>query len=186
MTGRSVRESMAESSLLVKGGIRAGASHDRPGVSITTGSAHRLRGGAGMSRAERALAWLLRFEAVVLLCALPAAFLPTDWMDAIGRRLGLGELPRAPLVEYLTRSLSLLYAGWGPVLLVLASDLRRYLPLVWLYSWMALAFGPTVLVLDLVAGMPPGWIVSEAVMVNALGVAGILLLWRVDRERRAG
>jgi hypothetical protein len=136
-----------------------------------------------MSRAERSLVWLLRAEAFVLLWALPAAFLPTDWMDAIGQRLGLDPLPRAPLVEYLTRSLSLLYAGWGPVLLVLASDLRRYLPLVWVYSWMALAFGPALLVIDVLSGMPLGWVVGEAVTVNALGVVGILLLWKFQREQ---
>ncbi len=137
-----------------------------------------------MSRAERSLVWLLRAEGLMVLWALPAAFLPTDWMDAIGQRLGLDPLPRAPLVEYLTRSLSLLYAGWGPVVLVLASDLRRYLPLLWVYSWMTLAFGPTILAIDLAAGMPPGWVVGEAVTVNALGVVGILLLWRIQREQR--
>ena len=138
-----------------------------------------------MSRAERALAWLLRLEAFTLLFALPAALLPTAWMDAIGRSLGLEELPRAPLVEYLTRSLSLMYAGWAPVLWVLASDLKRYLPLLWVYSWMALAFAPAILTIDLVAGMPAGWVVGEAVTVTALAVAGLVLVWRVQREHRS-
>jgi hypothetical protein len=138
-----------------------------------------------MSRAERALAWLLRIEAFMLLWALPAALLPTEWMDTIGRSVGLAELPRAPLVEYLTRSLSLLYAGWAPVLLVLSSDLKRYLPLLWVYAWLSLAFTPAIVAIDVFAGMPVGWVVSEAVTVAGLAAAGFLLVWRVHREQRA-
>ena len=52
-----------------------------------------------MGRAERALVWLMRAEAVVLLCALPAVVMPTGWMEAIHRGLGMGDLPRSPLVE---------------------------------------------------------------------------------------
>ena len=56
-----------------------------------------------MSRTERLLRLLLRAEAVLLLCALPAAVMPTAWMDTVARAAGLAPVPRAPLVEYLPR-----------------------------------------------------------------------------------
>ena len=136
-----------------------------------------------MSSAERALVWLLRTEAVTLLCALPAVVMPTEWMASAHAWLGLGEMARSPLVEYLTRSISMLYAGWGPVLWVLSSDVRRYLPVLWVYSWLALAYGPALVVLDLFAGMPTWWVAGEGATVIALGTAGILLVWRTQKEQ---
>lgn len=135
-----------------------------------------------MSRAEGALALLLRIEAAIVLFALPAVVMPTAWMGAVHGWLGLSELPRAPIVEYLTRSLSLLYVGWAPLLWVMAGDLRRYLPLVWVFGWMSLVGGFAFLALDLSIGMPPPWVVTEAVMVLGFAVVGLLLTWRVQRQ----
>jgi hypothetical protein len=135
-----------------------------------------------MSRAQRALALLLRVEAAIVFCALPAVVMPTSWMAAVHASLGLGELPRAPIVEYLTRSLSMLYVGWAPLLWVMAGDLRRYLPLVWVFGWLSLLGGFTFLVLDLCIGMPPAWVVTEAAMVLGFAVVGLLLTWLVQRE----
>lgn len=81
-----------------------------------------------MQRHRRALVWYLRIAAAVLLLALFAVFLPFEWMDAIHRGLGLGDLPKAPIVGYLTRSLSLLYALFGCLCLAVSFDVDRYLP----------------------------------------------------------
>ena len=45
-----------------------------------------------------------------MLTALFAVFLPVRWMAETHEWLGLGEFPESPLVDYLTRSASLLYA----------------------------------------------------------------------------
>src|SRR4051794_162037 len=102
---------------------------------------------------RRALTIVLAVEGAVLLLALPAAFLPTDWMDAVHRAMGLGELPRAPLVEYLTRSVSALYASCGLAILFLLTDLPRYLPLVRLIAWLHVVVGAGLAVLDVAVGM---------------------------------
>lgn len=138
-----------------------------------------------MSSAERGLVWLLRVEAVVLLAALPAVVMPTGWMQEIHGGLGMGELPRSPLVEYLTRSLSLLYATWGPVLFVLATDVRRHLPVIVVVSWVRLLFGLGLLLLDLWVGMPLVWKAAEGPIVVALSLLGLGLVWRVGRENGA-
>src|SRR5262245_20081986 len=106
---------------------------------------------------ERLLRLLLRLEAVVLFLALPFAVMPTGWMDAVARAVGLEPVPRAPLVEYLTRSLSLLYASWAPVCWLSASDVRRYRELIVVTAWVRVLFGAALLVLDLGVGMPLAW-----------------------------
>jgi hypothetical protein len=135
-----------------------------------------------MSRTERGLALFLRAEAVVLLFALPAVVMPTAWMELVHQHLGMGDLPRSPLVEYLTRSLSLLYAAWAPLLFVLAADLRRYLPVVWVLSWLRIAFGLGLLAVDWSARLPWGWMAMEGPVVIGLALIGLVLVWRVERE----
>jgi hypothetical protein len=127
-----------------------------------------------MSTQERLLVLLLRVSAVVLLSALVAAFMPFDWMAWTHRALGLGELAGTPLTQYLTRSLSGLYAFHGAVLLFLSFDVRRYRPVVRFLGVGNLVFGVFLLGLDLSAGMPSWWALGEGPLVAAFG---LLLLW---------
>src|SRR4051794_28031632 len=82
-----------------------------------------------MSR-TKVLVFLFRLLGVSGLFALVAVFMPVSWMAATHRWLGLGEMPTAPVVEYLARSLSALYALLGALFLVVAADPERYRPLV--------------------------------------------------------
>jgi hypothetical protein len=134
-----------------------------------------------MSPAERHLALFLRLQAAVLLCALPAVVMPTAWMDAIHQALGMGELPRAPIVEYLTRSLSALYVCWAIVLFLMAGDVRRYLPLVYLLGWIEAFSGVGLVVLDTVVGMPVPWILLEGPGLVVLSALTLALARRVER-----
>src|SRR5436190_11786308 len=114
-----------------------------------------------MAKADKALVILLRFVGVNGLFALIAVFLPTAWMAATHRWLGLGEMPTGPVVEYLARSLSAFYAVMGALCLVVAADLERYRPLV---RFLGVAFALMSVVLlgvDLAAGMPWWWSASE-------------------------
>jgi hypothetical protein len=82
-------------------------------------------------------------------------------MTATHRWLGLGEMPAGPVVEYLARSVSVFYALFGALFLVLAADLERYRPLV---RFVAVAISLMSLVLtgvDLAAGMPWWWTAGE-------------------------
>jgi hypothetical protein len=66
-----------------------------------------------MRKADKVLAILLRSLGVSALFALVAVFMPMSWMAATHRWLGLGEMPTAPVVEYLARSVSAFYALFG-------------------------------------------------------------------------
>jgi hypothetical protein len=114
-----------------------------------------------MTNSDKALVILLRFVGVGALFALVAVFMPLSWMATTHRWLGLGEMPTAPVVEYLARSLSAFYAVMGALCLVVAADLERYRPLV---RFLGVAFALMSVVLlgvDLAAGMPWWWTASE-------------------------
>ena len=119
---------------------------------------------------ERLLVGLLRLGGVVTVCAFFAIVLPTEWMASSHRALGLGEFPRAPVVEYLARSIAALYGFHGVLLLILSSDPRRYRPLLWYVASMNVVFGSMVTVIDVEAGMPAYWTAGEGPPIVAFGV----------------
>ena len=127
-----------------------------------------------MTARERALALLLYASGGVMLLALFAIFLPTEWMARTHRWLGLGEFPAAPLVDYLTRSASALYAIYGGLLLLLARDVRRFAPVIVYLAVTGLAFGVVMVGVDFAAGMPRYWSVGEGPLVLVLSS---VILW---------
>jgi hypothetical protein len=114
-----------------------------------------------MTRADKVLVILLRFVGVGSLFALIPVFMPMSWMVATHRWLGLGEMPTDPVVEYLARDLSAFYALVGALLLVMASDLERYRPLVRFFALAFIVLSILFTGIDLAAGMPWWWTASE-------------------------
>jgi hypothetical protein len=130
---------------------------------------------------QTALALLLRLDAVILLLALIPSMMPFGWMQEIHRLLGMGQLPDGPLIGYLTRSLSFLYAMHGAVLFFVSLDVRRFLPVVRLIAVLGIAFGLWMTALDVLVGMPLFWIVAEGPCIFLLGCAELWLAARVQR-----
>jgi hypothetical protein len=114
---------------------------------------------------------LLRLSGVVITLAFLAVLMPGEWMVATHRALGMGELPRAPIVEYLTRSLAALYGFHGVLLLLIATDPVRYRVFVWYVAAMNVAFGTILLAIDLHAGMPLSWTLLEGPPIAFMGLA---------------
>jgi len=135
-----------------------------------------------MTRAEKVLVILLRVLGVSALFALVPVFMPLSWMAATHHWLGLGEMPTAPVVEYLARSVSAFYALFGALCLIVASDLERYRPVA---RFLGMAFVFTGLVLlnvDLNVGMPWWWTAFEGPSEVAVG-ALIYFLARPNPSR---
>lgn len=129
-----------------------------------------------------ALSWLivvLRIAGVVTLAAFPAMLLPEDWMAATHERLGLGVFPRAPVVDYLARSIAALYGFHGVLVLLVATDPVRYRAFVWYVAAMNIAFGTMLVAIDLYAGLPAYWTALEGPPIVAFGVVIALLNRRV-------
>src|ERR1043166_7879057 len=127
--------------------------------------------------AERLLIWYLRISALVFMAAAPAVVMPIEWMITMGGWLGL-DVPDVPLMQYLTRSVSALYAAVGVACWRLSCDVRRYLPLLRFTVVLTAAVSMIIAALDLWIPMPAAWIVGECVtmLVWTLG-----LWWLVHR-----
>ena len=114
-----------------------------------------------------------------MLTALVAVVMPFEWMNAIHRQVGLGELPHVPIVGYLTRSISTLYALHGALLVFMAGDVRRYLPVVRFLAVAGVVFGAMMLAIDCAVGMPLLWTIAEGPYVVLLSA---VLLWFSGRR----
>ena len=134
-----------------------------------------------MNKPERTLAALLRLLAAAHVCALFGVFMPARWMAAGHAWLGLGGFPDSPLAPYLARSVSALYALYGALLWICATDVRRYAPIVRYYAVTGFGFAALVTLLDLQLGMPWYWTFGEGPMLVAVCVALLALLRRVPR-----
>jgi len=130
--------------------------------------------------ARRLLAGLFYVLGGVMTVAFLAMVMPTDWMAATADWLGVGPLPRTPLTEYLTRSLSLLYGVFGVLHLYLARDVVRYLDLITVFGWLTVLVGVVLTVVDFAAGMPPAWSWQEGPSTVVVGAAYI---WLARRAR---
>jgi hypothetical protein len=113
---------------------------------------------------------LLRLAGAFTTTAFLAMFLPVDWMAAVHRAIGLGELPRAPVVDYLARSVAAFYGFHGVLLLLVSTDVVRYRLLVWYVAVLNVVFGVILLVIDLHAGMPLVWTLFEGPSIIVFGV----------------
>ena len=118
---------------------------------------------------------LLRLGGVVTVSAFAAILLPQEWMVSSHAWLGLGEFPRAPIVDYLARSIAALYGFHGVLLLTVARDPMSLRPIVSYVAFMNVGFGAIMVGIDLYSGMPLLWTLAEGPPIAAMGVAIALL-----------
>jgi hypothetical protein len=134
-----------------------------------------------MTKSDLLLVILLRFLGVTSLFALVAVFMPTSWMAATHRWLGLGEMPSAPVVEYLARTVSAFYAMFGALCLLVATNLERYRLVAWFLGAAQLVMGIVFVGIDLAAGMPSWWTAYEGLSEIVIG-AVMMVLARSPRK----
>ena len=145
----------------------------------SSGPAHA----GGLSLAERRVVWALAVFGLLDLSALAAVFFPWTWMNAVHQMCGLGDLPRTPIVGYLARTASLLYALHGAMILFAACDVRRYWPLVRFLGTAALVHGALLVLIDVREAMPGWWQAVEGFCIAATGAVVLVLQARADRAR---
>jgi len=130
--------------------------------------------------AAKLLSWLMIVVGGMAMLAIVPVIMPTAWMEATNDWVGLGPFHRSPLMEYLTRSLSLFYVLFGTLTIYLGLDVRRYLSLITLIGWLTIVLGVGLTGIDFAIGMPASWSWSEG---PPTIVIGLFILWLV---RRAG
>jgi len=134
---------------------------------------------------QRILVIFLRLFGGVTVLAFLAMLLPVEWMASTHRWLGLGEFPRAPIVDYLARSVSSLYGFHGVLVLLVSRDVVRYRSIVLYLGWMYILAGVFAVVIDLYAPLPWYWTAVEGPSTLISG-AVILYLMRGLRAQASG
>jgi hypothetical protein len=134
---------------------------------------------------EWILVAILRIVGFAAMSAIVPVFMPHAWMDACHDWLGLGPLPETPIIVYLTRSLSAMYAMHGALVLFISCDVRRFLPIVKCLAALGILFGAGMIALDCAVDMPLFWTLCEGPFVIVLGSAGLWLAGRVQRRPAA-
>lgn len=125
----------------------------------------------------------LAVGAAFLLLAAVFAALPGHWYSLIHRQLGLGEFPDAPVAWYLARSASALYACHGLLVAGIALRPQRVPWMVDLLGAGNMAFGASMIAIDISAGMPWWWTLGEGPGIAFFG-AFLIMLNRLANEGR--
>jgi hypothetical protein len=133
---------------------------------------------------EKILIIILRLSGLLLITAFIAVLLPYDTMDRIHQQLGLGNLPQAPIVDYLARSVSFFYGMHGVIVLYISFNLRKYLSLLKLLCFLGFLFGITLFLIDINAPMPARWTFAEGPIVVTLNLVVYILVKMLERENQ--
>jgi hypothetical protein len=123
---------------------------------------------------QRALVWLLRLAGAVEVLAFVAVVMPRSWMEISHSWLGMGQMPDGPLIMFMIRQASYAYGMHGISLWILATDVKRFRPLVILNGISFLLAALVFFLIDYSAGMPIWWTLSDTVACLFFGVS---LLW---------
>ena len=134
-------------------------------------------------KSGQTLVWILRIMGSSSLLALIFVAVPHAWMDSIHSALGMGPLPAEPVVGYLARSTSAMYALLGGLLWVVSFDLRRYRRILIYLGAAITSFGVMLLVVDWSEGMPLFWTVWEGPFV---AVFGLVILFLIRKQQSPG
>lgn len=122
------------------------------------------------SKAARRLALVLRGLGLLDFMALFVVVAPGSWIDLAHQWAGLGALPSDPIVGYLARSASALYALHGALIVFLSFDVSRYERLIRFLAWAAVVHGAVILGIDVAQQMPAFWRYAEGPAFAATGL----------------
>lgn len=131
---------------------------------------------------EQLQAWLLRLSGSVELLAFFAVVMPRAWMESSHAWLGLGEMPNGPLIMFMIRQASYVYGMHGVSLWLLASDVKRFQPLIVFNGISFLLAAVVFFVIDYSSGMPHWWTVSDTLGCAFFGMALLWLNRRIARQ----
>jgi hypothetical protein len=124
------------------------------------------------------LSWLLRLVGFFELLAFIAVIMPRSWMEVSHAWLGLGVMPEGSVLMFLIRQASYTYGMHGISLWLIASDVKRFRPLLLLNGISFLLAGPVFFIIDYTAGMPMWWTATDG---PSCGLFGLAMLW-LSRE----
>ncbi len=106
--------------------------------------------------------------------------MPVSWMDATHQWLGMGELPRLPVVEYLARITSALYMLVGALMLLSSADLDRYRQIIAALAWGVMLASIAVFGMMFTRSSPiVTYLAIDVISASAMGLAIVALLRKI-------
>jgi hypothetical protein len=130
----------------------------------------------------RLQSWLLRLTGASEILAFIAVVMPRAWMEVAHTWLGMGVMVKGPLIMFMIRQASYCYGMHGVSLWVLATDVRRFRPLLILNGISFTLAAPVFFWIDYSSGMPWFWTVFDSL---GCGFFGVALLWLNRRKIEA-
>ena len=124
-----------------------------------------------------------------------AIFLPTAWVAAIHRWVGLGELPDASVTQYLARSVSAFYALIGGLTLLASLVVQRSGPVTTYWAIATMVLGVVMIGVDAMAKMPtywtlghgpPGFVIGLVILLLPFASSGIPRTRQLDHDAGMG
>ncbi len=134
-------------------------------------------------RNEWFLQVFLRVAGTTMLFALVFVFAPQSWMRTLHTLADLGDMPDTPVVWYLARSTSALYAMTGGFFWIASADIGRHHLVLWYLAWSMAVLGAVLCGIDIWAAMPFAWTMTEGPSVLLMAGVMIYLMSRIGRER---
>lgn len=139
-----------------------------------------------MTAPDRLLKWLLLGCGISCMCGLPGLYMPREWMAVAHEWLGMGKFPDAPIAEYLARLTSGLYAMYGLLVTVMATDVRRHARVITAQAIALVVVAGSAACLLWSSSIPRWWLIGDITMSSSFA-AGTLVLQRLlaaaDRRR---
>lgn len=141
--------------------------------------------GREKSAAEFALRWLLRFAGVVCLCALLAAFLPTNALSKWQTTLGFANSQLGPLEEMLARYGAMLCAGQGGLWLLLSINVHRYRAIIVYQSIFVVVLAVATFAMAWRQNLPLIWFIVDVASCSSLAIIALSCVAWMSRERKS-
>ena len=133
-------------------------------------------------KAEKILKWLLVVLGGMATTAAVPMVMPFAWLQAANDGLGLAPLADTPVTQYLTRSLSAVYAMFGVLTVYIGLDVRRYRRLIVVVGWLTGILGLALTIIDFAIGMPPSWSWGEG---PPTILCAVVMVWLARRAQPA-
>ena len=130
--------------------------------------------------AEKVLKWLLVILGGLAATAVVPTVMPFAWMQSVNDSLGLEPLLDTPLTQYLTRSLSAVYALLGVLTIYIGLDVRRYRRLIVVIGFLTGVLAIALTAIDFAIGMPASWSWGEG---PPTLVCAFFMVWLARRVR---
>jgi len=124
---------------------------------------------------DRLQSWVLRLTGATEILAFISVVMPRAWMESAHSWLGLGVMPEGPVIMFMIRQASYAYGMHGVSLWLMATDVRRYQPLIVFNAISFLLASIVFSVIDYTTGMPFWWTIVDGFGCASFGAAVLIL-----------